>query len=136
MRTCVLLVFAALLTAHCALSHSSVAAAAASGGLEADASTSSERRQLAVPAAVAASVPLPPDWRSEVTNDTQAWVLKQAASPEGVVILTTFKLVGHKEEGACPPRHPLSKRRGLLPACGSSLWCSRLRCLPLCWASV
>ena len=133
MRPCLLL-FAALLMAEYAVPHAPMAAAAADGGgLTADAaSTTSERRQLAAPA-VTAGVPLPPDWRSEVTNDTQAWVLKQAASPEGVVIFTTFKLVGHKEEGACPPRHPLRARHGTgrLPAVGVA--CGALiaaRCAP------
>ena len=104
MRPCFLLL-AALLLAGLALSHASVAAAAAEGGLQADATSTTSKKRLAAPAVVA-GVPLPPDWRSEATNDTQAWVLKQATSPEGAVIFTTFALLGRKAEGARPPLAP------------------------------
>ena len=61
-----------------------------------------QRRRLGAAGAEGWGSPLPDDWRSVVTNDTQARLLKQTASPDGVVIFTTFVLL--KPEGAA--QHP------------------------------
>ena len=95
-----LLLLAALLTDGCALSNAreddtSAASRRTAAGISSVSTARAGRRQLAP--AVATGLPLPPDWRSEVTNDTQASVLKKAASPEGVVIFTTFALPGREE---------------------------------------
>lgn len=100
-----LLLLAALLTDGCALSNAreddtSAASRRTAAGISSVSTGRAGRRQLAP--AVATGLPLPSDWRSEVTNDTQASVLKKAASPEGLVIFTTFALPGREEAGARP----------------------------------
>ena len=62
------------------------------------------RRRLAAEGAVERGTPLSDDWRSIVTNETLAHLLKQTASPDGIVIFTTFALLSPKPEGApqCP----------------------------------
>ena len=58
------------------------------------------RRRLAAEGAVERGTPLSDDWRSIVTNETLAHLLKQTASPDGIVIFTTFALLSPKPEGA------------------------------------
>ena len=142
-----LLLLAALLTEGCAITYAREAAAPeasrrTAGGMSGSSTGRAGRRQLAAPA-IAAGLPLPPDWRSEVTNDTQASVLKKAASPEGVVIFTTFALPGREEAGARPAaamagggqrfcRRPAMAAGALSGACSAGRPTSHVACLKKC----